>query len=389
MKTKVIVLLMLVMLTSGLTLQAQTAAVTDLSVTGLSMSPEIAGKLTRIELVKTGRYNVLDEFDMESALEGKGDFSNCYGKNCLIELGEALDVDMIFSGFIDQLGPKTVITLKIIDVNNKTILKSKSMEFGRYPDEIQRMIEIVLKEMLDLDIDEETKKRLEYNHDYITSTNVGKVSNAGPRFGISYVGIGELNEFYTRSKREGGLESLPIMTNLGYQFEIQYVGTENFSALFEVIPNLGGLEQGHFIPSISFLNGFRFGKSGWEFAFGPSFGARRMVEGLDVDGAFMTKKDYEAFHEEQWLADPMNYDSSGYLINTYVPPSESYTKRMDTRGNLEFNTNWLMAFGRTFIAGALNIPVNIYYSGNKYGGVIGTSVGFNIVTSKESINQKF
>lgn len=389
MKTKAILLILFSLLISGLTLKAQTAAVTDLSVTGLSMSPEIAGKLTRIELVKTELYSVLDEFDMESALEGKGDFSGCYGKKCLIELGETLDADVIISGSIDQLGPKTIITLKMIDVNNQSILKSKTMEFGRYPDEIQRMIEIVLGEMLDIDVDEETKKRLEYNHEYITSTNVGKVSNAGPRFGISYVGIGDLNQFYMRSRRDGGLESIPIMSNIGYQFEVQYVGTENFSALFEVIPNVGGLEQGHFIPTISFLNGFRFGKGGWEFAFGPSFGARRMVEGLDVDGTFMTKNDYENFHEEQWLSDPMNYDTSGYLINSYQPPSQSYQKRMDTRGDLEFNTNWLMAIGRTFRAGALNIPVNIYYSGNKYGGVIGTSVGFNIVTSKESINQRF
>ena len=61
---------------------------------------------------------------------------------------------------------------------------------------------------------------------------------------------------------------------------------------------------------------------------------------------------------------------------------------MDTRGDLEFNTNWLMGVGRTFKAGALNIPVNVYYSGNKYGGVIGTSVGFNVTRSKKKINQK-
>jgi hypothetical protein len=56
---------------------------------------------------------------------------------------------------------------------------------------------------------------------------------------------------------------------------------------------------------------------------------------------------------------------------------------------MEFNTNWVMAVGRTFRSGALNIPVNLYYSGNKYGQVIGTSVGFNISKQKKAINQQF
>ena len=41
------------------------------------------------------------------------------------------------------------------------------------------------------------------------------------------------------------------------------------------------MEQGQFIPTLSLLNGFRFGQSGWEFAFGPSFGGRRMINGLN------------------------------------------------------------------------------------------------------------
>ncbi|MBK6526803.1 MAG: hypothetical protein IPG07_15360 [Crocinitomicaceae bacterium] len=46
-----------------------------------------------------------------------------------------------------------------------------------------------------------------------------------------------------------------------------------------------------------------------------------------------------------------------------------------------------MAFGRTFRSGALNIPVNIYYSSNKFGGVIGASIGFNVNKRIKAINQ--
>lgn len=388
MKTNAIVLLALILSLAPLS-KAQTAAVTDLSISGLSVSPEVAGKLTRIELVKTQAYSVLDEFDMEALLEGKGDFSGCYGKNCLIQMGEHLKVDVIFSGNIDHISHKIIVTLKMISIKEKKIQKSHSVEFSNQPNEIQRMIEIVLKEILDMETDPEIKRRLQFNPDQITSSNVGKVSNTGPRFGISVVGFGEMNDFFTRNRKDGGLASVPLMSNIGYQFEVEYVGTENFSALFEIIPNIGGMEQGHFIPTLSFLNGFRFGKAGWEFAFGPSFGARRMIEGVYVDNEFMTRTNYAKYHYDNWLNDPGNYDSLGYLNTSYVEPQVSWIKRVDSRGELEFNTNWLMAIGRTFRAGSLNIPVNIYYSGNKYGGVIGTSVGFNIIQSKKSINQNF
>ncbi|UKN03094.1 hypothetical protein K6119_06155 [Paracrocinitomix mangrovi] len=389
MKTKVIFLNVLMFILSNISGYSQTIAVAPLSTHGINLTPEIAAKLTRIELVKLEKYNVLDAYDMEAALEGKGNFNDCYGRTCLTDMGKALEVEQIISGSIDKFGPKIIISLKMINVNTGELSNTKTMEFDDQPAEISRMMQITLQEMLSLPVDAEDKKRLAFNNELITSNNVGKINNSGPRFGISYVATGELNSFFMRDKRLGGLESVPVMSNLGYQFEMQYVGTENFSALFEIIPNIGGLEQGNFIPTLSLLNGFRFGKSGWEFAFGPSFGARKMLSGIQTDNGFVDKNTYLNNDYNNWLNDPNNFDEWGYPINPYVQPNESWTKQLDTRGNLEFNTNWLMAFGRTFRAGALNIPVNIYYSGNKYGGVIGTSVGFNIIKSKEPINTRY
>jgi len=45
-----------------------------------------------------------------------------------------------------------------------------------------------------------------------------------------------------------------------------------------------------------------------------------------------------------------------------------------------------MAVGRTFQSGALNIPVNIYYSSQKGGGMAGISLGFNVTRKKTNIN---
>jgi TolB-like protein len=392
MKWKQIFTTIIALLFGSSILFAESIAVSNLNTHGVELTPEIAAKLTRIELIKIEKYVVLDEFDMRSALEGDEQFTDCYGKSCLIRLGQKLEVDYVLSGSIDALGTKIVVSLKLVDINNQNLKTTKSLEFADQPTEIARMIEIVLREMFGLESNEETKKRLLFNDELIVSNNLGRINNSGPRFGISAAVYGDLNKFFQRTPRTGGLGIYPIMSNLGYQFEFQYIGTENFSALFEIIPNLGGMEQGQFIPSISFLNGFRFGQSGWEFAFGPSFGMRKVINGIvsDEDGIFYTEQEWFDKDYESWSADPNNVDTlTGVWLNEYEAPSKSiYSKRLDTRGVTELNATWLMAFGRTFRAGALNIPVNFYYSGSKYGALAGVSVGFNIVTQKKSAINK-
>jgi TolB-like protein len=392
MKTKVILINLVMMLFFGNSALSQSIAVSNLNTHGVGVSPSVAAKLTRIELIKLEKYTVLDVFDMESVIEFDNPESECFGKNCLIEMGKKLEVNYMLSGSLDALGKKIVVTIKIIDVQGEKLHMTKSMEFDDQAAEISRMIEIVLREMHQMPINEETKKSLSFKNEVIVSENVGKISNSGPRFGMAYVGIGDMNSFFMRSEEEGGLGIQPVMTNIGYQFEVQYIGTENFSALFEVIPNIGGMEQGQFIPTLSLLNGFRFGKAGWEFAFGPSFGARKTIKGFeDTDGTFYSESEWFDKDYAEWSSDPNNVDQqTGNWINEYTAPSKSiYSKRLDTRGVTEFNTNWLMAVGRTFKSGALNIPVNVYYSGSQYGGVMGASVGFNVVRKKQSINQTF
>jgi hypothetical protein len=60
----------------------------------------------------------------------------------------------------------------------------------------------------------------------------------------------------------------------------------------------------------------------------------------------------------------------------------------DTRGKKSINTSFVFAFGRTFRAGSLNIPVNIFYSSQKGGGYTGVNIGFNVQKSKKTINNK-
>ncbi len=372
-------------------------AVANPSVVGLSAKPESVAKMLRLEFIKLNQYVVLDEFDMGDVVKANPEYQqNCLGQNCLTRLGKELKVDYVSSGSFDLLGNKIAVTIKVIDVKNESIFKSAVREFDDQPQELQRMIEITLKEMYGIPVQKELNDRLAFKNELITSNNVGKINNSGPRIGYGYM-LGTMNEFARRPENQGGLDVFPGFSMIGYQLEGQYVGTENFSALVEGIVNFNGLEHGLFLPSLTIMNGFRFGKAGWEIAFGPGFSLKRTSKGFfDTENLFGENQRY--FSEEDWNSYALaNYsDDPDYIQNGYfVAPDPSkfhmdydITKsNMDTRGKVSINTLFVFAFGRTFRAGALNIPVNVFYSSQRGGGMAGVNVGFNVQKSKKPINQ--
>jgi len=376
-------LLIFTMLVFGSVANAQgnsSVAVANPNVEGLYATPSICAKILRLELSKLNKYSVYDTFDMEAVYDEDSSYRNkCLSKSCLVEFGKKLESDYMIAGSFDLLGNKIVITLKMIDVKNGTIYKSGLREFTNQEKELQRMTEIVLKEMLGVLVNTELVDRLKFDNDIITKSNVGKVSNSGPRIGVGVL-TGSFYEFANRSETQGGLDIVPAISMIGYQLEAQYVGTGNFSALAEFIFNISGLEQGVFLPTLSILNGFRFGQSGWEFAFGPGFTLSRTSEGFfDRGGHYGDADAYISIHD-------IPGDDPNQTLNTMAGAHNySVSNFMDTRGVVKPSTMFLMAFGRTFRAGALNIPVNVFYSSRKGGGIAGINVGFNVTKSKSTI----
>jgi hypothetical protein len=362
-----------------------TIATATPSVQGLTTTPSIINKIINLELIQLNQYSVYDEFDIAEVINSNPKFkTNCYGLSCLTELGTTLKVDYVMSGSIDKLGQKIIISLKIVDVKQASIHKTIFKEFTNQENELQRMIEITLREMFGLDNIKEVEALLSYKNEMITSSNIGRINNSGPRIGYA-AAVGTLLEFAARPEIQGGLNVFPAFSMLGYQFEKQYIGTENFAALFECIVNVSGLEQGLFIPTVSFMNGFRFGKAGWEIAFGPSIGiSKRSI------GFFDSKNLYGKGENYYWTSAEYN----NYRYNQMEPGANEpfieaeypLIRNLDTRGATYLSTRWLMAFGRTFKSGALSIPVNVFYSSSKGGGMAGVSVGFNIIQKKETIN---
>jgi hypothetical protein len=359
--------------------QFPTIAVANPNVNGLTVKPESVAKMMRLEAIKLNKYKVYDEYDMADVLKAKEEYrSQCYGQNCLLKLGAELNVNYVMCGSVDGLGNKIALTIKIVDVKNQTLYKSSVKEFDNQETEIQRMIEILLYEMHGFTVDKVIADRLAFKNEVITSNNIGKINNSGPRIGGAAL-VGSLNEFATRSTSEGGLDIAPFVSMIGYQFEGQYVGTENFSALVEGIINVSGLEQGKFLPSFTLMNGFRFGKSGWEFAFGPRLSVKHTSQGFfDTDNLYSQNGKY--FSESDWAK---------YAANNQVTLNEAYTfeENLDMRGSTKLSTSFVVGFGRTFRAGSLNVPVNLFYTSQKGGGFAGINVGFNVQKSKQPINK--
>lgn len=360
-------------------------AVSNPNINSLTIKPESAAKMMRLELIKMNKYKVYDEFDMNEIIKAKDEYKvGCYGQACLAKLGEELKVDYVMSGSIDGLGNKIVVTIKIIDVKAQNLYKSSVREFDNQETEIQRMIEIVLFEMHGLTVDKALSDRLAFKNEIITSNNVGKVNNSGPRIGGAVL-TGDVREFASRDVKYGGLGIQPFTSMIGYQIEGQYVGTENFSALVEGIVNISGLEQSQFIPSISLLNGFRFGKGNYEFAFGPRFGISYTSNGyLDKDGLYGIKGRY--YKDWEWVS----YANQNNIVdqNGDILDNPGFETHFDKDGSPRLSTSFLIAFGRTFQAGALNVPVNIFYSSQRGGGFLGVNMGFNVVKSKQPINKQ-
>lgn len=381
--------------------EKSTIAVANPNVVGLRTTATIAAKLLRLELIKMDNYFVYDEFDMEDIYKVDSTYrNNCLSKTCLVRMGKSLDVDYMITGSFDELGNKIVLSLKIIDVQNAAIFKTKVKEFDNQPLELQRMVEIALKEMHAIEVQQETADRLQFKNEVITSNNLGRIKNNGPRIGYGIL-TGSLSEFATRPESQGGLGIIPAVSMIGYQLEAQYVGTENFSGLVEGIINVSGLEQGQFIPTITIMNGFRFGKGGWEFAFGPGFGLKSESYGFyDTKGSFgdagnyISKNDWESYADRAYNdidLYPEYFEGQYYTRPDVADVDADYNlneKHADARGKVSVSTSFVFGFGRTFRAGALNMPVNVFYSSKKGGGLVGVNIGFNVLRSKENINEK-
>jgi hypothetical protein len=265
----------------------------------------------------------------------------------------------MFTGSVELIGETVVSTFRLIDVKTATIEKTQVNEFLNLPKETQAMVRISIRSLFDLKNEQPLVTYLTKKNNFESSTNNNNRSNvnlSGPRSGFTYF-TGEAGRILQAPKISGGFGSYPIMFQFGYQFEAQYLNEGNYQALFEFLPTVSGFNQNVFIPSVTIMNGFRNNKNGWEIAFGPTFG-------------LVTKANGYYDNSNNWHLENEWKDSLS--VNPY--PIE---KRLDSRGTYELQAGFIIAAGKTFKSGKLNIPVNVYIIPNKDGIRMGASFGFN------------
>lgn len=355
--------------TSGKSIAQNTPSmiIGGIEVRGFSFDEDVLRTVIYKSLVNSKLYVVNDRFDVAEKI-GADKLKTCMGKECLTNVGKQINADFAISAAYDGLGDRILISIKIVEMKSGTIVKNEIGQFENQVDELNRMTDIMIYRILGISIDENVDKALSYKDNPAASSGPGKMNNSGPRIGFGAV-FGQNADYFTRSENDGGRGNIPFIFNIGYQLEAQYVGTENFSGLFEFIFNVGGLDQGIAIPSLSILHGARFGKNSWEIALGPSLSVKPLSELTVYQDRLTTKEEL-----------------SNLGINDFS--NMTFNMLPDTRGAYYFSTNFVIGIGRTFRSGAINIPVNAYASLNKYGPGVGMSMGMNIGKKGNKIQEK-
>jgi hypothetical protein len=344
--------------------EKQTLTILSIDINGLKSEPQQMGNLVRTELEKLDTFEVMDRYDVAYMVEkNKLSINNCYGKLCLTEIGETIHADKMLSGSI-ELYPKSIIyTLRLIDVKTKSIEKTTVMEFLNLPEELQAFTNVTVRTMFNKSVDQNLLAKLTQRNGFDNALNNPKKDRLrldGPRLGFVTF-TGNTANILQADKSVGGFEAFPMMFQFGYQFEKQYLNEGKIQALFEFVPMITGVDQGYFIPGFSLLHGLRSNINGWEFALGPTINLSPKARGY-----YDTTNTWH--REQEWTNNPENEG---------VKNPFTIKERLDSRGDYAIQTGFVLAFGRTFKSGKLNLPVNMYVIPGKDGFRIGASLGFN------------
>lgn len=332
-----------------------TIAIVNFDVIGSNYKEAQYISMTTSEIRKLDTLDVTDKYTVAELLESRvPKDKKCFGVKCLSGIGKELGVNYVLTGSAELTGEKLSIHLRMIDPVSQSVLESDYSEYLFEEEYIWKFMEMSVKSLFGKKI----------RMDDLTVFNFDKAKNAelegprikpynlsGPRFGMSY--LTGLNEQIISSNGPGGFGKSPAMAVIGYQYEKSYLYTGAVQAVFQTNFSLTGLDQQMGIPSLSLLNGFRTSKHGWEIGFGPIFRFKKVQEGFidETTGEWVLKND-----------DP------GY--------SGVFKSRLDSRGDFVLQAGWLWAVGKSFKAGNMNIPVNLYAIPDNDGWLFGLSFGY-------------
>lgn len=369
-RIKIVFSLLMVIYSIGIFSQNKTKqSLTILNIDAINMpyTSKQLGNIARLEVEKLDTFEVMDRYDV-TYLSAKNSLKidSCFGKIGLVEVGSVLKSDKMLSGTIEAYAQTISLTLRLIDVKKNVIEKTYVNEFLYLPEEIQTIIRVSINKMFDRPVDDMLFKSITQKSfdNSINTPNIARLNLSGPRMGFAYQ-TGQ-DGVILRSTGPEGFSAYPVLFQFGYQFEKQYLNEGNYQALFEFIPMFTLVNDQKISPSLTILNGIRSNLGGWEFACGLTFSINRKISGYyDSNNNWVTERDWEP-------------------TDTETRPDFIY--RFDNRGRNYLAGGFIMAIGKTFRSGKLNLPVNLYVNPGKDGVRLGVSFGFN--GKKDNNNKK-
>ncbi|MFN8333316.1 MAG: hypothetical protein U0T81_19220 [Saprospiraceae bacterium] len=331
----------------------------------VDLSNSTLNDILNLQIKKINLFDVINHYDaLQVSTQNQIQVDKCFDKKCMYELGTVLGADKVLTAQLEKYNDKIYISIRQLDVASKEIEKNYSLEFLSLEKEIPVMIEVTVKKMNNLPIDEHhfsqitTIQTLENKS---VNSEINRLNLSGPRFGFTFIG-GPDARSYKRPESPGGFDAAPLISNIGYQFEVAYLNQGDIQGLFEFVPTISGIEHGTLIPSISLLHGVRSNKTGLEFSVGPLFVLTKRALGYYGDNG-------------EWIRTGDNTSSLPKDIQ------EKVSNELDRAGRLHLDGGLLMAVGKSFRSGSINFPVNLFTVIRQNSLRIGFSMGFNSKSS--------
>jgi hypothetical protein len=300
-------------------------------------------------------YNVVNDKRALMIMDSIKAVSTICDEFCLRDMCQRTGIDWALSAEIKEIAGRIYVITKMLNKDPNTANQTAKMDFLNLPDEAEFMLKLTLQKLLNIPQDKNELLSLTDE----TLSSAGRLPNyqqslnlSGPRLGYT-VFTGPSSKILRDSRINGGYDLRPGFISIGYQFEQQYLHGGAYQGLIEIIPQISGLDQGLFLPSLTVLNGLRNARTGLEFAFGPTFN--------------IVKKEQKYLENGVWYR-PQDFENINNL------PLED---QLDSRGSPTLQANLAFAIGKSFQAGTMNVPVNFFFIPNKDDYRYGISIGYN------------
>lgn len=333
----------------------ETIAIINFDVIGSNYKEAQYISMVTSEIRKLDTMDVVDKYSVAELVESRIEpGKKCFGVKCISGLGKELDVTYALSGSAELTGEKLSIHLRLIDPKTSKVVESDYSEYLFDEEHIWKFMEMSVKSLFNNKVKKDDLSVFNFDiakNAELEGPRIKPYNLSGPRFGISH--LTGVNSSILKSAGPGGYNKAPTMTVIGYQYEKAYLYTGAVQAVFQTNFSLTGLDQQMAIPSFSLLNGFRSAKTGWEVGFGPIFRMKQVLQG------------YSDPTTGEWTTSDDNPNYTGVLSD-----------RLDSRGDHILQAGWLWAVGKTFKAGNMTMPVNLYAIPDNDGWLFGFSFGY-------------